>query len=389
MKVSFNLKDASAEVSAIRLIVTHRGKVYRKYTGLSVPRRQWKKFKSGQTSTSPAVAEKLKRIRLAIESRLDGNSTQEEVLCAIDETLSRHSAYYTPIRKTGTPSFWDYFTEWADRENPARRQRRSTRKLIGELMGCGQNWNEVNSAYYFRLVERMNARGLSRNYQGAVIAKLKTVMSEGFNLGYHTSADYRRFKKTVEQPDTVYLTEEEVGRLWSLDLEDGMERRVRDLFIVGVYTAARFSDYSRLTADNIRGGTIVFTQRKTAESVVVPLSPKVAEVIRRNGGSVPQVNQVVFNRVIKRVCEKAGICGMVQVTRSRGERHLTTTAPKWSLVSSHTARRTGATLLYKSGVSTRQCMLITGHKSESAFRSYIRLTKEENADMLADNPFFK
>lgn len=389
MRVSFNLKDQSAEESAIRLIITHRGKVYRKYTGLSAPRKQWKTLKSGQTSTNPAIAEKLKKIRLSLESRLNDNSTQEEVLNAIDEVLSKQSTYYTPINRSVTPTFWEYFTTWANKENSAKRQRRSTQKLIGELMGSQQNWNEVNSAYYFRLVEKMNARGLSKNYQGSVIAKLKTVMSEGFKLGYHTNTSYHNFKKAIEQPSTIYLTEDEIERLWKLDLKSSMERHVRDLFIVGVYTAARFSDYSRLTKDNISNGMITFTQQKTSEPVMIPLSPKVQKVLERNGGRVPQVNQVVFNRVIKRVCEKAGINDKVQVTRSKGERHITTTEPKWSLVTSHTARRTGATLLYKSGVPTRQCMLITGHKSESAFRSYIRLTKEENAQMLANNPFFK
>lgn len=59
------------------------------------------------------------------------------------------------------------------------------------------------------------------------------------------------------------------------------------------------------------------------------------------------------------------------------------------MVSSHTARRTGATLLYKSGVPIKQCMMITGHKSESTFLGYIRISKEENAELLSKNPFFK
>lgn len=62
---------------------------------------------------------------------------------------------------------------------------------------------------------------------------------------------------------------------------------------------------------------------------------------------------------------------------------------KWEMVSAHTMRRTGAIMLYLSGEPTRQCMILTGHTTEENFLKYIRVTKEENARMLADNPFFK
>lgn len=256
-------------------------------------------------------------------------------------------------------------------------------------MGTSTDWEWVDTAYYFRLVRKLNGQGYSVNYRRSVISKLKTVMSEGFKLKYHRNEDFRQFRKTTEQPDTVYLTEEELRRLWKLDLRDPMERRVRDLFLIGCYTAARFSDYSRLGPENISGGLVTFSQRKTADTVVMPLSGKVRELLKRNGGHAPEVNQTVFNLEIKTVCMKAGINAMVQVTRSRGERHVTTWEPKWRLVTSHTASRTGATLLYMSGIPAAQCMMITGHRTEAAFMRYIRVTKEENARSLADNPFFK
>lgn len=392
MNISFNLKDQKADTSAVRLIVTHKGKVYRKYTGISVKTKQWRKTRrDGQWPTNPDDSSQLKAIKLALEERLNEYSTEDEILLAIDQVLSGKSGHYKPMdamidRK---PTFWQYFKEWSERDVPGQRQRRNTCKLIGELMGTTTNWEGVNEAYYFRLIQRMNDREYSKNYQGAVIAKLRTVMSEGYKLRYHRNDEFTRFKRFVEQPDTVYLTEAEIERLWELELKDDMERRVRDLFLIGVYTAARFSDYSHLSEKNISNGFITFTQKKTSDSVVIPLSQKVAAILERNGGEAPVVNQTVFNREIKTVCMRAGINEKVQVTKSKGNRHETATEPKWKLVSSHTARRTGATLLYKSGVPTRQVMLITGHRSEQAFKQYIRITKEENAALLANNPFFQ
>ena len=391
MKISFNLKDQKAEVSAVRLIITHKGKVYRKYTGISVKTRQWRKSKrDGQWPTNPDDSDKLKRIKLALEERLNEYSTDSEIELAIDDVLAEKSTYYTPIKATEKrPRFWGYFDDWSQKEVPAKRQRRNAYTLIGDVMGRGTDWEGVNEAYYFRLVQILNDRGYSKNYQGSIISKLRTVMSEGYKLKYHRNDDFLRFKKFVEQPDTVYLTTEEVDRLWRLELSDEMERKVRDLFLIGVYTAARFSDYSRLSNENISKGFITFNQQKTSDSVMIPMSPRVSEILKRNGGHAPVLNQVVFNREIKTVCMRAKINDMVQVTKSKGQKHVTETLPKWKLVSSHTARRTGATLLYKAGVPSRQVMLITGHKSEQAFRSYIRITKEENAHELKNNPFFK
>ncbi len=392
MKISFNLKDGAAGVSAVRLIVTHKGKVYRKYMGISVKTTQWKRTKrDGQWPTNPKDAEKLKSIKLALEERLNEYSTENDIRLAIDEVLSAKSAYYTPVTSVENPrpTFREFFREWSERNAPSRRQRKCTLRQIEEMMGASADWEDVDAAYYVRLVQKMNGRGYSRNYQASIISKLRAVMSEGYKLKYHRNEDFRQFKRISEQPDTVYLTEKEVERLWKLDLKDPMECKARDLFLIGVYTAARFSDYSQLSENNIKGKFITFTQKKTADSVMIPLSPKVTAILKRNGGQSPKMNQVVFNREIKVVCLKAGINDKIQVTKSKGARHETTIVPKWKLVSSHTARRTGATLLHKTGIPVQSLMLITGHRSIQSLMHYLRLTKEENAAMLADNPFFK
>ncbi len=392
MKITFNLRDPKAESSAVRLIVTHKGKVYRKYTGISVKSAQWKRTKrDGQWPTNPKDAEKLKSIKLALEERLDEYSSEDAILTAIDQVLSMKSPYYTTSAAVhkGRPTFWEYAKEWSERDVKGKRQRKTTVRTLAKLMGTAADWEDVDEAYRFRLIQKLNDCEYSKNYQGVIVSRVRTIMSEGYKLKYHRNEDFRQFKKLSEQPDTVYLTEKEVERLWKLDLKDPMECKARDLFLIGVYTAARFSDYSQLSENNIKGKFITFTQKKTADSVMIPLSPKVTAILKRNGGQSPKMNQVVFNREIKVVCLKAGINDKIQVTKSKGARHETTIVPKWKLVSSHTARRTGATLLHKTGIPVQSLMLITGHRSIQSLMHYLRLTKEENAAMLADNPFFK
>lgn len=391
MNINFNLKDYDADRSAVRLVITHRGHVYRKYTGLSVSTAKWKRPKKGrQWPTDPADAAKLKTILLGLEERLNEFSTEKDIKEAIDAVLSANLDSYTAIQEKGRgrPSFWEYFEEWADRPKSTRRGDLNFKRRIAEFMGMGDDWEDIDSAWYFRLVQKMNEAGYSVNYKSTITARLKALMAEGVKLKYHTNMAYLNFKKVEEPADTVYLTQDEIDALWNLHLDSATERKARDLFILGVYTASRFSDYSRLTLADIHDGKIRFVQKKTSGSVVIPAAPRVVEVMKRNGGTAPEICMMVYNRAIKEVCRKAGIDTPVTVTKSRGTVHITTRRKKYELVSSHTARRTGATLLYMSGVPLRQCMLITGHTTEVNFMKYIRVTKEQNAEMLASNIFF-
>ena len=389
MRISFNLKSPDAEKSPVRLIVTHKGRMYRRSIGVTVKTKQWKKGKNGQRPTSSADAVKLNGIRRELEKLLDEYSTPDEIELAMASVLGVAPPKGLKIGGHSVPTFNEAFREWSVSKPKSLHVLKAVYSTVMELMGDSYNWNNVDSSYYVRLVNLMNKRKFSKNYQGLIIACLKSVMSTGYKMKYHRNDDFRTFKVMHESVDSVYLTENEVDAICNISLESAYEDKARDMFVVGIYTASRFSDYSRLSYENIRDGRIMFTQQKTGGSVLIPLSPKVLAVLDKYGGRLPRIGKTPFNYAIKEVCRKAGIDTLVQVTRTEGAERITKTVPKWSLVSSHTARRTGATLMYKSGISTRQCMMITGHSTEASFRKYIRLTKEENADMLSDNPFFK
>ena len=63
--------------------------------------------------------------------------------------------------------------------------------------------------------------------------------------------------------------------------------------------------------------------------------------------------------------------------------------PKYELVTSHTARRSAATNMYKAGIPTISIMRITGHTTEASFLRYIRISQEENAELMAKSAFFR
>ena len=231
-------------------------------------------------------------------------------------------------------------------------------------------------------------KGYKTNMKGTQIKNLKAVMNAAYKEGLHSNTAYQFFKKQTEEVDNVYLTEEELKALYDLPLT-GYKAKARDIFLVGCYTAMRWSDYSRLQEKDIMDDTIYFTHKKTGFRVSIPLHPIVKEILERYGGSVPELSEQKLNTYIKEVCEDAGITAPVTRVFYKGGVRTEEVKPKCKLVSSHTARRTAATNMYKSGVPAYNIMLITGHTSEQTFRKYIKFEKERNAELMRDNPYFK
>lgn len=385
MKINFWLNFPKKAESPIRIIINHRGKSYRQNSGLFCHTKDWSISK--QRCSNAAVQDKLREIRNKLESMLDDSSTERDILSALNSL--KIDSLRMPARKKGVPTLWEYFAD-VDGLSPAMRKLRlGAYNCIHDLAGDDIDWADVDSAFFFELKKKMAKAKLSLNTQANYAGVLKSVMKDGFRLKYHDCTDYEDFHIRRELPDTIYLTEEELQMLWDVHLDSETEKKARDLFLLGVYTAARYSDCVNFSKKNIVGDKFRYTQKKTGQSVIMPLSPKVKLLLKRNGGTAPQLALPNYDRAIKTAAMKAGITTPTETTKTIGARHMTQSAPKCDFIGSHTARRTGCTLLYKSGVPLKVCMYLSGHTSESNFLRYIRITKEEGADMLAKLDFFK
>lgn len=188
----------------------------------------------------------------------------------------------------------------------------------------------------------------------------------------------------------VYLTEQEVESLLELELTPA-QSKVRDLFVLGCCTALRFSDIIRLTANNFNNDTIGILTKKTKVRVEIPIHHLIRRIILRNNGfSFLGYNGSAsnFNKTIKAICQKANITQNVLVERVEKGEIVRSSCEKWKLVSSHTARRTGATNMFLHNIEPYRIMMITGHTSETIFFQYLRISEIENANFLLSNSFF-
>jgi len=89
------------------------------------------------------------------------------------------------------------------------------------------------------------------------------------------------------------------------------------------------------------------------------------------------------------VCRLAGFTELVEASATYGLKREKQHIPFYELVSSHTARRTAATLMYLTGCPLADIMALTGHSEESTLRKYLRMTDEEKGIALANSKYFK
>lgn len=246
-----------------------------------------------------------------------------------------------------------------------------------------------------------------------------------------------RTVKAADKRTEVYLTDRELDALYQMELSPERSK-VRDVFFIGYLSGQRFSDYSDFSAENFKqvdGGVDVIglTQKKTGNYVEVPIwDSRVTDIARRYRYIFPKMDSQKLNHDIK------DILGELSASvPSLAEKYITVLSmperrsealyqsfldrlkkggrlnynerreyvkmrryadshngsplyerngrgqvirPKYELVSSHTARRSSITNLYKSGLlDNREIMSISGHQSERVFENYIKVGTSEQA----------
>jgi integrase len=118
------------------------------------------------------------------------------------------------------------------------------------------------------------------------------------------------------------------------------------------------------------------------EEVIIPCNPLVMEIFSKyenNQNKLPRsFSGQKFNEYIKEVAKIAGFT-------ERGRLISDPDKELYQCISSHTARRSFATNYYLQGFPTIDLMKITGHRTEKAFLTYIRVSKLDTAKRLSQH----
>ena len=274
-------------------------------------------------------------------------------------------------------------------------------------------WANLSERTYIEFVSYLEECEYMPSTINKYIITFKALINMAVEDELHTNlAPLKKFHKIKvkdeEQAARIYLTDAEIEALYKMPLEEGsLSCYVRDIFLCGAYTGQRISDYNNLSAENFRKSeakgydVVSLTQKKTGNKVVVPvLNSNLLSIVEKYKYNLPRVHDVVLNKEIK--CILKELSKSVQSLTVKIPTVLTikekdaelkgnvtfekdcngnTVKARYDLVSSHTARRSCVTNLYLSNkYSVAEIMSISGHKTEKAFREYIRCSADTIAE---------
>lgn len=458
MAVSFHLRTTKEKGAAplfVRLQSRKQNINHKMATPLQVDIKAWNNSKKGPVQLSnfrkanPQLVQKMDEIQTALESTLDRPEglSQDEFKLIVNDivyreareaqkrskdekarveaeknkmTLNRYIAIYTDQIKTGarqTESGRNFALSTVKTIRLALDQFTKFQKDVKRTY----DFNDINMDFYYAYTAWLKKKKYSVNTVGKCVKELKTVMACAESEGHHTNHMWRdkKFKGTRIEVDSIYLTREDLDKIMAVDLSKypaGYEQ-ARDIFMIGVWTAQRVSDYNNIKKENFStltknvmreeedpnepGNKIAWIekqeityvnirQQKTGAKVSIPCNSQLKAILEKYDYQAPHLVDQVINRYIKEIAQAAGLTQLVEIETTKGGTPKKEKVEKYKLIHTHTARRTGATLMYLAGLDLYDIMKVTGHTSPKMLKKYIKADSLEVVEKLTDKyDYFK
>lgn len=240
------------------------------------------------------------------------------------------------------------------------------------------------------------------NYLNFFRTTIKVIVNEAIledDLDIKVNLKKKVFKKVVEQPDDVYLTIEQINKIKlakydQLDEEikqkkisERMFNLCKEIAVISASCGYRWSDLHTIDAstfveDHGCWSFILPKQAKTGNKVIIPCyNSDVVEILDKYNFKFPWgMAEQSFNECIKIIARLAGLTNLkLQQRKDPVSLQLITTKKMvCELISHRTFRKTFASnLIREYNIPLVIAMSFSGHKTESSFRHYIRITPEE------------
>lgn len=444
MEVKFFLKDKAKDTSSVRAVVRHKGQRYQIAVGESVITKHWNenKYRCRTPRDYPEASH--------INARLDDwedlieeaiNSfglilpTQKMIKDKIDEIIRKRNIEAGGVIENEEEQYLVAFAEkYRDDSTFAERTKIGYTTTINKLIEFEKVFNvklrfiDIDIDFYKKFknwmltstyikstekdkdgnVISVKELHYTKNYIGALFKNIIKFMHASKKGKVHDFEGHMNddFKSEKEETDSIYLTQEEIQRIYDLEITEDLLRangyknqnlkttikslnEERDRFLLGCFTALRHSDYSRLDNIHFKEDIIRIWTVKRDKKVFIPMHFRVEEILKRRNNILPTpISDQKHNKQVKAIGKLAGINEEVVLTKTRGGKRYETIKPKYEFITSHTARRSGATNMYLAGVDLKFIQDILGHSKIEQTIKYIKVTAEDNAKRLIDHPYF-
>ena len=432
MEVRFFLKDKAKDTTSVRAVIRHKGQRYQIAVGETVITKHWNenKYRCRTPREYPEASH--------INTRLDDwadlieeaiNSfgliipTKKMLKDKVDEIIRKRNIEAGGVIENEDEQYLVSFAiKYRGESNKSYNTKKSYQTTINKLIEFEKLFKtklrfidiDINFYNKFKnwLLNSTFTKGedevhYTKNYIGTMFKNISKFMTASQGK-VHEFTGYKdaEFKVESEETDSIYLTQEEIQKIYDLEITEELLKKndyqnnnlkttikslneERDRFLFGCFTALRHSDYSRLDSLHFKDKIIRIWTIKKDKKVFIPMHFQLMELLKRRNNILPApISDQKHNKQIKAIGKLAGINEEVILAKTRGGKRIEAVKFKYEFITSHTARRSCATNMYLAGVDLKFIQDILGHSKIEQTISYIKVSAEDNAKRLVDHPYF-
>lgn len=432
MKVGFYLDNAKKDISALRAIVRHKGQRYTISIGESVITKYWNENRyrcrtSREYPEASHINTRLDDWTDLIEEAINSFGlvipTKKMVKDKVDEVLRNRNIEAGGVIENEDEQYLVSFAiKYRAESNKSKNTKKSYQTTINKLIEFEKLFKtklrfiDIDINFYNKfnkwLLDSTFTKGddevhYTKNYIGTMFKNISKFMTASQGQ-VHEFTGYKdaEFKVEAEETDAIYLTQEEIQKIYGLEITEELLKKngyrnknlkttirslneERDRFLFGCFTALRHSDYSRLDSLHFKDNIIRIWTVKRDKKVYIPMHYQLRELLKRRDNILPApISDQKHNKQIKAIGKLAGINEEVILSKTRGGKRIETVKLKYEYITSHTARRSGATNMYLAGIDLKFIQDILGHSKIEQTISYIKVSAEDNAKRLMNHPYF-
>lgn len=268
-----------------------------------------------------------------------------------------------------------------------------------------QIWHNLYDFLPSAKIEDINAGMLSKfrdylitqGYQNETVKKKISMLKWFFRWlvtkGVIKDVSFTTYRTKLKQSNNsvVFLTWDELMKVYSHQFKEGYLSRARDVFCFCCFTSLRYSDVAKLKKSDIQNGIINVITQKTNAALKIELNKYSSSILDKytkmeGDKALPVASNQKMNNYIKEVCRQCELNEVITSTHYVGDRKITESKPKWKAVGTHCGRRTFICNALMLGIAPSIVMKWTGHSDYRAMKPYIDIADEakKNAMNLFD-----
>lgn len=233
-------------------------------------------------------------------------------------------------------------------------------KYLGDIQASSVKNTDI-SDFYRLLIEKYV---YSVNSAASYMAKIKSAFKYAMDNGKIRKTPFAGITIKKEKKNIEYLTESEIDRIKTTDFSTDALNRVRDVFLVQMYTGLSFIDLENLKKDDIQekdGTFFIHKQRvKTGIYFTAVIMGNGIEILKKYEYKLPIISNQKTNSALKAIGREAEIDKTMHT---------------------HLGRKTYGHLLLKSGVRIEAVAKALGHSDiNTTQKYYAELTLDSTID---------